>query len=56
MRPKLDSDFKKNFTGEQGYSRNLMTLKMIDTYADVFTKMDNSAVDKFDACHTLRVV
>lgn len=32
VRPKLDSDFEKNFTGEQGYSRNLMTLKMIERH------------------------
>lgn len=30
VRPKLDSDFNKNFTGEQGYSRNLMTLKVLE--------------------------
>lgn len=32
IRAKLDNDFKRNFTGEQGYSRNLMTLRTIEKY------------------------
>ncbi len=30
IREKLDNDYKKNFTGEQGYDRNLQTLAIIE--------------------------
>ena len=30
VREKIDNDYKKNFTGEQGYNRNLKTLTIIE--------------------------